>query len=881
MKNLLKKLFAAALLAGWFAPAVVTAQISEPDTVFYGQVVNRTSGQPDLLSQGNLVWTIARPDGRQITLNSSLMSVNNGQFSYRLLVPHQALAYGLTVNTNSIPLSSVAATCSHLTITVNGSPASILAPGTETFNVSQSRRAATYRLDLELTNSLPDTANDGIPDWWKALYGISSASAIPGNDGWSNLQKFLNGGNPNQDNRLPSLNTTEFWIYADGKTQIPLRAIDSDSSPSNIYYTLTSQPGGGSLYLHTVNANGSVNDTALALNSSFSQADVNQGKLIFVHNQTNAPAVPATFGVILSDETPAHATNYNITLDVYRPNYSDTVNAQAGAAAAAPIGFSDLPGLGFGEQQMLINYFLSRDHGYIIADSSRATMSNTVTSVSASVSASQDAAYVLEAGAGNDRLVGGTGNDILIAGRGKVTLRGNGGANLFLLPATAAGSETIEDFITTNGDALDISRLLRGTSTQLTNYVQLTTTGTNSVLGINFAGTGSGYTNLIVTLLGTQLTSANLRSLVDNSNLITGNIAMPPAVTIVANIPAASQNGPVAGQFTLARSGSPAAALTVNLAVSGSAVNGSDYQLISASVTFPAGQRTVTVPVNPYLTAATLPTVVQVALAAGTGYVIGSPASDQVTIQPLMPQISIQAIAPEAIRSDLTPGTFLVTRAGIVNSSVLVRLTITGTASTSTDYVSVSTFLLFSPNQTAALINITPKATVNLTNAVKFVQIAIATNASYAVLNPSSDRVFIVDQLFTRDSWQAKYFAGAAQDWATFGNLDTGNKGIKNLYRYAFGLNPTNPSAAGGLPFYRIINGHLAVTFRQPLAVTDMNYVVQVSDDMVNWSSLSNDLEAFTPTDVNTNDAELDSFRGKATVVTKPKQFMRVVVQPQ
>jgi len=65
---------------------------------------------------------------------------------------------------------------------VDGAPASILAPGPAYFTVSQNLRAATYRLDLELTSPLADTSGDGIPDWWKTLYGITGilfALSIP------------------------------------------------------------------------------------------------------------------------------------------------------------------------------------------------------------------------------------------------------------------------------------------------------------------------------------------------------------------------------------------------------------------------------------------------------------------------------------------------------------------------------------------------------------------------------------------------------------------------------------------------------------------------------------------------------------------------------
>jgi hypothetical protein len=148
-------------------------------------------------------------------------------------------------------------------------------------------------------------------------------------------------------------------------------------------------------------------------------------------------------------------------------------------------------------------------------------------------------------------------------------------------------------------------------------------------------------------------------------------------------------------------------------------------------------------------------------------------------------------------------------------------------------------------------------------------------------LNPSFARVFILNQLMDGLTWQQTYFPTATDDWTTFANRDTGNKGVRNLYRYAFGLNPTNPVVTNGLPFYQILNDHLTVTFKHPLSVTDYDYIPQVSDDLLNWSSLTNDVEPFTPSNANTNDVETVSYRSKSTVHgSKTKQFMRVTLQP-
>jgi Calpain family cysteine protease/Calx-beta domain/Ser-Thr-rich glycosyl-phosphatidyl-inositol-anchored membrane family len=53
------------------------------------------------------------------------------------------------------------------------------------------------------------------------------------------------------------------------------------------------------------------------------------------------------------------------------------------------------------------------------------------------------------------------------------------------------------------------------------------------------------------------------------------------------------------GQFTLARTGNVAAALTVSYLVSGTAANGQDYDSLTGSVTFTAGSSTAVVNINP------------------------------------------------------------------------------------------------------------------------------------------------------------------------------------------------------------------------------------------------------------------------------------------
>src|SRR4029077_2146056 len=128
-------------------------------------------------------------------------------------------------------------------------------------------------------------------------------------------------------------------------------------------------------------------------------------------------------------------------------------------------------------------------------------------------------------------------------------------------------------------------------------------------------------------------------------------------------------------------------------------------------VTFIPGQRTALVPVNPYGTIMSGAKVGQVSVLGGAGYEVGSPATASVSIEDLLPQITIEALDPPiAVKSDLTPAYFLLSRGGIINQSVLVRLTIGGTATKSVDYDGVPTFVNLNSGDTTALITVTPKA---------------------------------------------------------------------------------------------------------------------------------------------------------------------------
>lgn len=111
----------------------------------------------------------------------------------------------------------------------------------------------------------------------------------------------------------------------------------------------------------------------------------------------------------------------------------------------------------------------------------------------------------------------------------------------------------------------------------------------------------------------------------------------PPAVSLEASTPGASEAGPVSGLFTLTRAGaSVTGALTVNLALGGTAANGTDYLAVGNTLIIPAGATSITLPITPVAdTLAEGPETVELSLAKGAGYYAASALSPVVTIQDL------------------------------------------------------------------------------------------------------------------------------------------------------------------------------------------------------------------------------------------------------
>lgn len=121
---------------------------------------------------------------------------------------------------------------------------------------------------------------------------------------------------------------------------------------------------------------------------------------------------------------------------------------------------------------------------------------------------------------GNDILYGDGGNDFLYGGAGADTLTGGAGGDRFMFESTAHGVDTITDFSLAD-DKIDIKNILVGydpLTHAITDFVQITTSGANSVLKVDADGGGNSFVQ-IATITGvTGLTDES--ALVTSGNLV-------------------------------------------------------------------------------------------------------------------------------------------------------------------------------------------------------------------------------------------------------------------------------------------------------------------------------------------------------------------------
>lgn len=97
------------------------------------------------------------------------------------------------------------------------------------------------------------------------------------------------------------------------------------------------------------------------------------------------------------------------------------------------------------------------------------------------------------------------------------------------------------------------------------------------------------------------------------------------------------------------------------------------------------------------------------------------------------------------------------------------------------------------------------------------------------------EAIGVISQETTFDDWQTLQGLTGVQRGAA---ADPDGDGVSNLLEYAFSLSPQTPDAAG-LPKLVRLSDRAGISFSRDTRKTDLTYEVQVSGDLVNWTTIA------------------------------------------
>jgi hypothetical protein len=300
----------------------------------------------------------------------------------------------------------------------------------------------------------------------------------------------------------------------------------------------------------------------------------------------------------------------------------------------------------------------------------------------------------------------------------------------------------------------------------------VTFTSNVSLVNASFSPVASGSTVVAIAQPAgyTATTTANVAARTQFTVNVTAGL---PVVTLTVPDNTATEAGPTTGAFTLTRAGgNTASALLVRLSLTGTATLSTDFSWSPGGsfaggtiyqFSIPAGQESLTVTVTPTQDnlvegAETVIVTMSPSWVDPPAYNLGAPNSGTITITDDPPVATLQVTDNTATEAGQTTGTFVLSRSGgNIASGLSVRLSLTGTATLSTDFSwspggSFAGGTIYQFNIPANLNSTTVTVTPALDNLVEGAETIVlelslsgSTPPTYSIGAPNSGTITITD----------------------------------------------------------------------------------------------------------------------------------------
>ena len=220
-----------------------------------------------------------------------------------------------------------------------------------------------------------------------------------------------------------------------------------------------------------------------------------------------------------------------------------------------------------------------------------------------------------------------------------------------------------------------------------------------------------------------------------------------PVVTVSVPDASASEAGPDSGLFLIQRTGSTAAALKVYYGVHGTALHGTDYAALNGEVTIPAGATSAPVVIAPYNDDLGEPaeSVVLAVTTFNNGYSLGSSFQGTVTVADNadLPVISLRA-GTVGTEGGSNP-TVIFRAVGTSGGNVTVNYTVSGTATSGTDFSALSGSVSIPATGTNDVTVTIPVTNDTVAESTETVVVTITPGAAYKIYNSGSAEAIIRD----------------------------------------------------------------------------------------------------------------------------------------